>query len=127
MIDNKLVIAIDFDGTIVEEAYPSLGKLRKGAKKYINKLHNDGHIIIINTCRSGVHQNAAFKMLVGLEVEFDLMNENHPSVIAEYNSDSRKISADLYIDDKNLVKLPSWKQKYKLIKKHYKRIKHNEK
>lgn len=126
MIDNKLVIAIDFDGTIVEEAYPSLGKLRKGAKKYINKLHNDGHIIIINTCRSGVHQNAAFKMLVGLEVEFDLMNENHPSVIAEYNSDSRKISADLYIDDKNLVKLPSWKQKYKLIKKHYKRIKHNE-
>jgi hydroxymethylpyrimidine pyrophosphatase-like HAD family hydrolase len=126
MIDNKLVIAIDFDGTIVEEAYPQLGKLRKGAKKYINKLYDDGHIIIINTCRSGVHQNAAFKMLIGLDVNFDLMNENHPSVIAQYHNDSRKISADLYIDDKNLVKLPSWKEKYKLIKKHYKRIKHNE-
>jgi predicted mannosyl-3-phosphoglycerate phosphatase (HAD superfamily) len=126
MIDNKLVIAIDFDGTIVEESYPQLGKLRKGAKKYINKLYDDGHIIIINTCRSGVHQNAAFKMLIGLDVSFDLMNENHPSVIAQYHNDSRKISADLYIDDKNLVKLPSWKEKYKLIKKHYKRIKHNE-
>ena len=126
MIDNKLVIAIDFDGTIVEEAYPQLGKLRKGAKKYINKLHDDGHIIIINTCRSGVHKQAAFKLLIGLDVSFDLINENHPSVIEQYNNDSRKISADLYIDDKNLVKLPSWKKKYKLVKKHYKRIKCNE-
>lgn len=126
MIDNKLVIAIDFDGTIVEESYPLLGKLRKGAKKYINKLHDDGHTIIINTCRSGVHQQAAFKFLVGLDVAFDLINENHPSVVSQYNNDSRKISADLYIDDKNLVKLPSWKEKYKLVNKHYKRIKGNE-
>lgn len=126
MIDNKLVIAIDFDGTIVKEDYPRLGKLRKGAKKYINKLYQDGHIIIINTCRSGVYQEAAFKLLVGLDIEFDYMNENHPKVIEQYKNDSRKISADLYIDDKNLVKLPSWKQKYKLIKKHYKRIKNGE-
>ena len=53
MVNGKLVIAIDFDGTIVEEGYPNIGAMRKGAYKYIRKLVNEGHFIIINTCRSG--------------------------------------------------------------------------
>ena len=114
---NKIVIAIDFDGTIVEENYPLIGELREGADKYINKLHNEGHTIIIHTCRSGVYAREAFRFLVDKEIEFDYFNENDPRLIEMYDNDSRKISADLYIDDKNLVKLPKWSTKYNIIKK----------
>ena len=122
MIDNKLVIAVDFDGTIVEESYPEIGKMRKGAAEYIRRLVNEGHIIIINTCRSDSHSMNAKIWCMRNHVVYHYFNENHPDIIEQYNSDSRKISADIYIDDKNLVKLPNWKKKYKLIQKHYQRI-----
>ena len=48
-----MVLAIDFDGCIVEETYPEIGELRKDAKKIINQLVQDGHYIIIWTCRTG--------------------------------------------------------------------------
>ena len=45
-----MIIAIDFDGTIVENKYPKIGTLRKGAKAVINRLYDSGHFIIIYTC-----------------------------------------------------------------------------
>lgn len=113
---KKITIAIDFDGTIVKDNYPLIGKLRKGAKKYINKLYDEGHTILIHTCRSGVHEMEAFRFLVDNGIEFDYLNENDPRIISKYNNDSRKLSADLYIDDRNLVKLPKWRTKYQIIK-----------
>lgn len=122
MVNGKLVIAIDFDGTIVEEGYPNIGAMRKGAYKYIRKLVNEGHFIIINTCRSGEYELEAKIWCMRNNIFYHYFNKNHSELIKDFGCDSRKISADIYIDDKNLVKLPSWKEKYSLIKKHYERI-----
>ena len=53
MLPNKhLIIAIDFDGTIVEDAYPNIGKPLIFALDTIKKLQADGHRLILWTYRS---------------------------------------------------------------------------
>ena len=98
-------LAIDFDGTIVEADYPEIGELRVDAKKYINMLHEDGHMIIINTCRALEYELKAVNFLAENGIWFDLVNNNDPDMIREFGMDCRKISADIYIDDKNLASM----------------------
>ena len=50
---RNFTISVDFDGTIVDESFPGIGKLKKDADKYINMLYEKDCNIIINTCRSG--------------------------------------------------------------------------
>ena len=122
MLNDKLVLAIDFDGTIAEDKYPLIGNKRKGVSKWINKLYDEGHYIIINTCRAGFFQGDAEAFLKENNIKYHYINCNHPDLISYYGSDCRKISADIYIDDKGLIILPSWKQKYKIIQKKYKQL-----
>lgn len=56
MENKKLRICIDLDGTICEirqenQTYADV-KVKAGAKEMIEKLHNAGHTIIINTARN---------------------------------------------------------------------------
>lgn len=114
-----MIIAIDFDGTIVENAFPEIGALRKNAKEVINRLYKEGHDIIVNTCRSGRDETGAIIFLVKSGIPFHCVNRNLEKTIAEYNIDSRKISADVYIDDRNLQGVPDdWEEIYKLLQKH---------
>ena len=54
MLPNKhLIIAIDFDGTIVEDAYPRIGTPMLFAFETIKKLQSEGHRLILWTYRSG--------------------------------------------------------------------------
>lgn len=115
MVNGKLVLAIDFDGTIAELSFPQVGALRKGAAKYIRKLYDDGHYIIINTCRSGKFEGMAHDFMQDHGIPYHYMNSNLPALIIEYGQDCRKISADYYIDDKCLLGLPSWEQIYDII------------
>jgi len=112
---NKLTLAIDFDDTIVENAYPNIGMLRKDAKKIVNKLYKDGHYIIINTCRAGVYETQAELFLVQQGINFHRINSNSPRSRLYFNPDCRKISADIYIDDKNISGLPSWEKIYQIV------------
>ena len=50
---DKLIIAVDFDGTIVDDAYPKIGKTRIFAFETLNRLQQDGHRLILWTYRSG--------------------------------------------------------------------------
>lgn len=112
---KRLTLAIDFDNTIVEEEYPNIGPLRKDAKKYINKLYAEGHYIIINTCRAGQEELEAGHHLYQKGIHFHAINQNQPGRILRFHGDCRKISADFYIDDKNIGGLPEWKEIYELI------------
>ena len=49
-----MILAIDFDGTIVMDKYPEIGEMIEGAKTAINQLHADGYEIIIWSCRAGL-------------------------------------------------------------------------
>lgn len=121
-MDNKLILAIDFDGTIVEIDYPHIGKLKKDAVKYINKLYAEGYIIVINSCRADEVEEEMCKFLCKMGIKYHHVNKNDPSLIEYYGFDTRKISADIYIDDKNLGGLPRWKRIYKMIQKYAKCI-----
>lgn len=113
---KSLVISIDFDGTICDLAYPEIGELKKDARKYIRKMKKDGHKIIINTCRSGRFEGYAQEFLDNNLIPYDYINSNLPELIEQYGQDCRKISADVYIDDKCLMGLPeTWEEIYNLI------------
>ena len=110
-----MIIVIDFDGTIVENKYPEIGKLRKDAKKIINKLYDENHYIIINTCRAVIYESEAYNFLIKNGIKFHYINCNLPHLIEKYGQDCRKISGDIYIDDKSILGIPSWKKIYKII------------
>jgi hypothetical protein len=118
-VATSVVIAVDFDGTICTLSYPAIGRERKGAKEYINKLYDEGYAIVINTCRQGLAAEAAKTFLEIRGINYDEFNENMPHILDLYGTDTRKISADVYIDDKCLFEIPSWKNKYKIIKKKF--------
>lgn len=122
---RQTTLAIDFDGTIVEHDYPNIGKLRKGAIEYINKLHEDGFYIIIWTVRDGQDQENAENFLKENSIHYDKINENSDSFIEHLGKDPRfgveyeeprKICANIYIDDRNLGGIDEWKDLYKAIK-----------
>lgn len=118
------ILAIDFDGTIVENAYPNVGTLKPNAKTVINKLKQEGFKIIINTCRSGIFEGRVYEFLEEQGIEYDYINSNLPTQIEYFKQDCRKISADIYIDDKNLGGVPEdWNVIYELI---HKQIEHEQ-
>lgn len=94
-----MIIAVDFDGTIVENKYPEIGDPIPGAIGILQAWKARGHTIIINSCRSGVHQAQMEAWLIRNHVAHDYINENDPARTEQYGSDCRKISADIYIDD----------------------------
>jgi hypothetical protein len=115
MGNNKLIISIDFDNTIVSQAYPEVGILKSNCKRIINKWYEAGHKIIINTCRSGKFHGDCEKFLIENGISFNYINCNLPELITFYGADTRKISADVYIDDRNLGGLPEWLEIEKMM------------
>ena len=117
------VLAVDFDGTICELAYPDVGKVRYRAQYYINELYKKGFGIVINTCREGKALAKALDFLDDEGFLYDYYNANFPHLIEEYQADTRKISADVYIDDKNLSVLtqgmPKWQEIYRQLINQY--------
>ncbi|WP_255491292.1 hypothetical protein [Dysgonomonas sp. ZJ279] len=107
-----MIIAVDFDGTLHTGDFPSIGEIAAEAVKYMNKLKADGHYLIIWTCRHGDRLTEAINWLIEQEIPFDRINEHEPENIKKYQSNSRKVYAHLYIDDKQVGGLPSWKEIY---------------
>ena len=100
---RKLVLAIDFDGTIVTDEYPNIGQLLPNAKQCINDLYENHNCeIVIWTCRTGVEELNCRNFLIENNIHFTTVNQNTPAVICRWNKDdSRKIYADIYIDDRS--------------------------
>lgn len=92
-----MVIAIDFDGTITERnIFPDVAPLREHAKETIKHFQDAGHKCILWTCRYGRSLNEAVQFLLDNGIKMDGVNSNI------YPLESRKIVADVYIDDKNV-------------------------
>lgn len=111
----KAVLAIDFDDTICMSNFPETGEERKDARKYILKLVDDGYGVIINTCRNEIALAKAIEWLDEKSIPYHYINCNFPETIKYFSGDCRKISAQMYIDDKCLMGLPKWKNIYKII------------
>jgi len=114
---NKLlnmVIAVDFDGTIVKHKYPSIGKELPFAIKTLKLLQQKGHKLILWTYRSGKELEEAVKYCEKRGLIFHAVNNDFEGEEFD-NTYSRKIYADIYIDDRNLLGIPEWGKIYELI------------
>ena len=95
-----MIYAIDFDGTIVEDKYPEIGKPNERLISYLKHLKKKGHTLILWTCRVDKDLDEAVEFCKSLGIEFDYINENAKEHIEKFGGDTRKIFADYYIDDK---------------------------
>ena len=111
---RSLIIAVDFDGTIVEHRYPSIGRIRPLAFETLGLLQAKGHRLILWSHRDGQKLDEAVKFCLSNGIEFYAINKNYPEEVWNEN-DSRKILADIYIDDRNLGGIPSWKEIFNII------------
>ena len=115
MIDfNGVKIAVDFDGTIVEHAYPEIGKERLFAFQTLRELEKRGARIILWTFRTGKELGEAVDFCRMHGLEFYAVNRNYPEEVPD-ESVSRKIDADIYIDDKNLGGFPGWSEAWQIL------------
>ncbi|MBQ6229184.1 MAG: hypothetical protein IJK08_11590 [Prevotella sp.] len=114
-----MVIAVDFDGTIVEHRYPEIGREIPFAIDTLKMLIADRHKVILWTVREGKLLDDAVEWCRERGVEFYAVNKDYPEEKKEYNNHfSRKIKAEVWIDDRNLGGLPDWGEMYTMIKEH---------
>jgi len=115
MIDiSGIKIAIDFDGTIVEHQYPETGKEKLFAFRTLKELEKRGARLILWTFRTGKELDDAVNFCRQNGIEFYAVNKNYPEEIVD-DTVSRKIDADIYIDDKNLGGFPGWSETWQMI------------
>lgn len=111
-----MIIAVDFDGTIVEHRYPKIGAPIPFAIDTLKLLQRDKHLLILWTVREGALLQEAIDYCRERGIEFYAHNSNY---VEEQNKPghhfSRKLKADLFIDDRNIGGLPDWGVIYEMI------------
>ena len=111
-----MIIAVDFDGTIVEHKYPKIGKEIPFAIATLKKLQQDGHKLILWTVRESDLLDEAVEFCRQRGVEFFAVNSNYPDENVDASAiRSRKLKADMFIDDRNMGGLPDWGVIYEMI------------
>lgn len=107
-------IALDFDGTVVTDAYPEIGKPLPFALQTLKELSRK-HQIILWTCRVGHYLDEAVKLLEDAGVRLYAVNCNYPEEDKNDSHFMRKIDADLFIDDRNFGGFPGWGEIWKKL------------
>ena len=110
-----MIIAVDFDGTIVTHEYPKIGKEIPFAIDTLKRLQTTpDHLLVLWTVREGALLDEAVEFCRSRGLEFYAVNNNYPEESTEY-PEPRKLKADLFIDDRNLGGLPDWGIIYRMI------------
>jgi len=114
-MENPLKIAVDFDGTIVEHRYPEIGKEILFAFDTLKALQKQKHLLILWTYRSGKELDEAVEYCRQNGLEFYAINKSYPEEEFNENFSSRKIEADIFIDDRNIGGMLGWGEIYQMI------------
>ena len=112
-----MIIAVEFDGTIVEHKYPAIGREIPFAIETLKKLRDDRHKLILWSVREGKLLQEAVDFCRERGLEFYAVNKDYPEEEQEHKHYSRKLKADLFIDDRNLGGLPDWGTIYEMVSK----------
>lgn len=112
--EDSLTIAVDFDGTIVEHRYPEIGDEMLFAFDTLRALQKKGHRLILWTFREGRYLEDAVNYCESRGIKFYAVNRSFPEEILEPGV-SRKINADLFIDDRNVGGFPGWGEIYRML------------
>jgi hydroxymethylpyrimidine pyrophosphatase-like HAD family hydrolase len=98
-----MIIAVDFDGTIVGHDYPEIGHPNTHLIYKLKCLKEQGHQLILWTCRDGEELKEAIEWCNSINLFFDAVNDNVQSVKDTFTNISQKIYADIYVDDRNVT------------------------
>ena len=93
-----MIIAVDFDGTCVTHMYPEVGE-NIGAEYVLKALTEEGHILVLNTMRSGKELKDAENWFKEHNIPLYGVNKTPGQ---ENWTTSPKVYAKLYIDDSAL-------------------------
>lgn len=115
MLGKSLVIAVDFDGTVVEHKYPAIGKEMPFAFATLKELQKRGHRLVLWTFRHGKTLDEAVEYCKKNGVEFYAVNRSFPEEKFDPNEASRKIDCDMFIDDRNVGGFLGWGEIFRLI------------
>ncbi|MBC8147438.1 MAG: hydrolase [Bacteroidetes bacterium] len=113
----RLVVAVDFDGTIVEHDFPRIGNPLPNAFKALKELQKMGHILILWTCRTNDYLREAADYCEQNSVKFDYLNDNASGSFKDKSFAYPKIYYDVCIDDRNIGGFIGWDNVLKEIKK----------
>lgn len=111
-----MIIAVDFDGTIVEHRYPEIGRELPFAIDTLKMLQKEGHRLILWSVREGKLLEEAVNFCRERGLEFYAVNSNYIEEQEDHQHFSRKLKADVFIDDRNLGGLPDWGNIYRIIR-----------
>lgn len=111
-----MTIAVDFDGTIVEHKYPRIGEEIPFAIDTIKKIQKEQHRIILWTVREGSLLEEAVAYCAKRGLHFYAVNKDYPEETMGDKGYSRKLKADLFIDDRNLGGIPDWGMIYQIVR-----------
>lgn len=114
MNTKTYTIAVDFDGTVVEDAYPKIGRPKLFAFDTMKKLQERGHRLILWTYRHGKRLQEAVDFCKENGIEFYAVNKSFPEEDFDGTA-SRKLNADYFIDDRNIGGLVEWGEAYQLL------------
>lgn len=113
-----MIIAVDFDGTIVDHKYPKIGREIPFAVDTLKRIQAEQNTLILWSVREGQLLRDAVDWCRSRGLEFYAVNSNHPEEYyegEEIKLSPRKLKADIFIDDRNLGGLPDWGEIYRII------------
>jgi hypothetical protein len=109
-----LRVAVDFDGTIVENEYPRMGRPLLFAFETLKELQKRGFVLILWTLRTGKLLDEAVEFCRQNGIEFYAVNRNHPEEVMDTDT-PRKLEVDIFIDDRNLGGFPGWEEVFNIL------------
>lgn len=98
-----MIIAVDFDGTLCVNAWPEIGRPRSEVIDHVRSARANGAKLILWTNREGERLQEALSWCADHQLDFDAVNENLPEMVRRFGGDSRKVYADVYIDDRAVL------------------------
>lgn len=96
-----MIIAVDFDGTLCENAWPDIGAPNVELIDFLKQRKEQGNKLILWTMREGRDLLNALYWCADYGLTFDAVNDNDEDLKKRYNNNPRKVFANWYIDDHN--------------------------
>lgn len=123
-----MIIAVDFDGVLCKNKFPEIGEPNYEIISAIRELIDIGHEVVLWTTRNGDELTSAVDWCGDRGLHFCNVNGPAPSNEKEYRdkypTQSRKIYADVYIDDHNVEFLTAGKSRVvELLLKYTRKLK----
>lgn len=101
-----MIIAVDFDGILCDNKFPDIGEPNYEMISLMRQLIDLGCEVVLWTSRVDNPLAEAVKWCEDRGLHFAAINDNAPSNIEKYKAQfpngTRKVYADVYIDDHNL-------------------------